>query len=77
MVLPERTPPSYAQRCAEFGANVILYGNSLDETITFANKTQEDSGQIILWLLLYEYLIRPVFYYYCNSQPDYKPKYCY
>ncbi|XP_026314658.1 uncharacterized protein LOC113226297 isoform X2 [Hyposmocoma kahamanoa] len=48
VVLPERTPPAYAQHCSEFGADVVLYGNSYEDAYAYAKKVHFGSKQILI-----------------------------
>ncbi|XP_028176540.1 uncharacterized protein LOC114364549 [Ostrinia furnacalis] len=48
VVLPDRTPPAQAQRCAELGADVVLCGETCDDAATYARKVHHDSRQILL-----------------------------
>ncbi|KAL0869047.1 hypothetical protein ABMA27_007364 [Loxostege sticticalis] len=48
VVLPDRTPPAQAQRCAELGADVVLVGANCDDALTYAKKVHHDSRQILL-----------------------------
>ncbi|XP_045776865.1 L-threonine ammonia-lyase-like isoform X1 [Maniola jurtina] len=48
VVLPERSPPSQAQRCAELGADVVLYGDTLEDTVNYAKKVNRDGKHILL-----------------------------
>ncbi|XP_075983189.1 uncharacterized protein LOC142981277 [Anticarsia gemmatalis] len=48
VVLPDRTPPSLAQRCSELCADVVLCGDTLEDTLTYVAKVQEDSKRIVL-----------------------------
>ncbi|CAG9789380.1 unnamed protein product [Diatraea saccharalis] len=50
VVLPDSTPPAQVQRCAEYGADVVLCdcGENCGDTITYAKKLQRDSRQILV-----------------------------
>ncbi|CAH2094550.1 unnamed protein product [Euphydryas editha] len=48
VVLPDRTPPSQSQHCAELGADVILFGDTLEDTMNYAKKANRDGSQILL-----------------------------
>ncbi|KAI5633022.1 pyridoxal-phosphate dependent enzyme domain-containing protein [Phthorimaea operculella] len=42
VVLPDRTPPAVAQRCSEFGADVVLVGETLEDVATYTRKVYDD-----------------------------------
>ncbi|XP_052744021.1 L-threonine ammonia-lyase [Bicyclus anynana] len=48
VVLPERCPPSQTQRCAELGADVVLYGDTLEDTVSYTKKVNRDGKHILL-----------------------------
>lgn len=48
VVLPEGSPPSQTQRCAELGADVVLYGDTLEDTVNYAKKVNRDGKHILL-----------------------------
>lgn len=52
MVLPDCTPPSQSQRCTELGADVVLFGDTLEDTINYAKNANRDGRQILLRFLI-------------------------
>ncbi|XP_060805109.1 L-threonine ammonia-lyase [Amyelois transitella] len=48
VVLPERTPPAQAQRYSELGADVMLCGENIDDSISYAKKIVHDSKQLLI-----------------------------
>ncbi|KAJ2953374.1 hypothetical protein O0L34_g964 [Tuta absoluta] len=44
VVLPDRTPPAVAQRCSEFGADVVLVGETLEDVATYTRKVYGDKS---------------------------------
>ncbi|XP_041969464.1 L-threonine ammonia-lyase-like isoform X2 [Aricia agestis] len=48
VVMPERTPSASSQRCAELGADVILYGESTDDVIQYATKINSDFNHYLI-----------------------------
>ncbi|CAG4957490.1 unnamed protein product [Colias eurytheme] len=48
VVLPNRAPPAHAQRCSELGADVVLYGENVDDAYAYAKKVIRDSHQVLL-----------------------------
>ncbi|CAB3249277.1 unnamed protein product [Arctia plantaginis] len=48
VVLPENTPPSHAQRCSELGADVVLVGDTLQDSTFYAKKVLRDSHQLLI-----------------------------
>ncbi|KAI8424951.1 hypothetical protein MSG28_006863 [Choristoneura fumiferana] len=48
VIFPERTSPAQAQRCSELGADVVLYGESVDDATVYAKKVSQESRQYFL-----------------------------
>ncbi|XP_046971623.1 L-threonine ammonia-lyase-like isoform X1 [Vanessa cardui] len=48
VVLPEHCPPSQSQRCAELGADVVMLGETFEDTVNYAKKANREDRQIIL-----------------------------
>ncbi|XP_047536694.1 L-threonine ammonia-lyase-like [Vanessa atalanta] len=48
VVLPEHCPPSQSQRCAELGADVVMLGETFEDTVNYAKKANREERQIIL-----------------------------
>ncbi|XP_050354429.1 L-threonine ammonia-lyase-like isoform X2 [Nymphalis io] len=48
VVLPEHCPPSQSQRCAELGADVVMVGETFEDTVNYAKKSNREERQIIL-----------------------------
>nr|XP_026494364.1 uncharacterized protein LOC113399437 [Vanessa tameamea] len=48
VVLPEHCPPSQSQRCAEMGADVVMLGETFEDTVNYAKKANREERQIIL-----------------------------
>ncbi|XP_039757874.1 L-threonine ammonia-lyase-like [Pararge aegeria] len=48
VVLPDRSPPSQMQRCAELGADVVIYGDTLEDTINYTKKVNRDGKHMML-----------------------------
>ncbi|CAH0728498.1 unnamed protein product, partial [Brenthis ino] len=48
VILPDRTPPSLTHRCADLGADVVLFGETLEDVINYAKKANRDENQTLL-----------------------------
>lgn len=57
VVLPERTPPAYAQHCSELGADVVLCGNSYEDAYAYAKNVHSDSKQMLIRYNVTSYLL--------------------
>ncbi|XP_063538963.1 L-threonine ammonia-lyase-like [Cydia strobilella] len=48
VVLPERTPPALVHRCSELGADVVMYGENVQDATNYAQKVADESHRIIM-----------------------------
>ncbi|XP_068619364.1 L-threonine ammonia-lyase-like, partial [Battus philenor] len=48
VVLPDRTPPAMAQRCSELNADVVICGETLEDSTNYAKKVHMETGQVLL-----------------------------
>lgn len=55
VVLPDRSPPSLTHRCADLGADVVLFGETLEDVINYAKKANRDENQILLRFFVFYY----------------------
>ncbi|VVC90595.1 unnamed protein product [Leptidea sinapis] len=48
VVLPESAPAAHAHRCSEYGADIVLHGNNVEDATNFAKKSAKESQQFLI-----------------------------